>query len=149
MVGAAHSDPWETTSNPSTKVRLGKRGSQEEVPGRLRWVMIGRRECGCVGSQPGNGSGGSIPEKGAWGEFHSGRVSFEEPAGYPGRASHEELARHTPVHSIHGARTEVTLARGRVPGQATPARRPGRGQGPTPAPSLPEMQKPPGSRLYE
>ena len=53
--GAAHSDPWETTSNPSMKVRLGKRGSQEEVPGWLRCgVKTGRRECVCVGSQPGN-----------------------------------------------------------------------------------------------
>lgn len=94
---------------------------------------------------------GSIPEKGAWGEFHFGRVSFKEPTGHPGRASHEELARpHTCPQHIHGARTEVTLARGRVPGQAALLEGPGRGQGaPAPAPSLPEMQKRREQVVYE
>lgn len=86
---------------------------------------------------------GSIPEKGAWGEFHFGHVSFQEPMGHPGRASHEELARpHSCPQHIHEARTEVKLARGRVPGQAALQEGPGSGQGaPTPTPSLLETQK--------
>lgn len=76
----------------------------------------------------------SIPEKGAWGEFHFGRVSFKEPTGHPGRASHEELAwPHTCPQHIHGRRTEVKLDRGRVPGQAALLEGAGKGQGaPTP-----------------
>lgn len=76
----------------------------------------------------------SIPEKGAWGEFHFGRVSFKKPTGHPGRASHEELAwPHTCPQHIHGRRTEVKLDRGRVPGQAALLEGAGKGQGaPTP-----------------
>lgn len=90
----------------------------------------------------------SIPEKGAWGEFHFGRVSFEEPTGHPGRASHEELAwPHTCPQHIHGLRTEVKLARGRVPGQAALLEGAGRGQG-APTPTHPcRRWRSAGSRL--